>query len=341
MLRYVYCFLLFFYFVWCVYDVVVKFTFAISRPWWVSCWSSFNPRDLYYRGYNNNNNNNNNRVNNRTQPPDDSVTHKQKIWDKIVVDVEYSHLSSRYSEPYHRARLLAAAAPHSGDWHHTLPLSACGLHLHNNAICVAVGLLLGCAICEAHSCPCGVMVDPLSQHALSCKKQSARVQRHAWLNCALIRAETPAVKEPQGLSRDDGKRPDGLTLIAWQSRRSATWDDSCSHTGNILRVAKCATDRKCCSGRVCEKDNQVQYALRQSHVFFETLGPLSDEAHSLIAEIDRRATLCIADPQETTFLCQRISVTIQRFKQCCVPCQHVQSFRVPIVTVPDIHFCFC
>ena len=45
----------------------------------------------------------------------------------------------------------------------------------------------------------------------------------------------------------------------------------------------------------------------------ETLGPLSDEAHSLIAEIGRRATLCTADPRETTFLYQRISVAIQRF----------------------------
>jgi len=40
--------------------------------------------------------------------------------------------------------------------------------------------------------------------------QEGRVQRHAWLNDlihrALIRAEVPAVKEPQGLSRDDGKK---------------------------------------------------------------------------------------------------------------------------------------
>jgi len=48
-------------------------------------------------------------------------------------------------------------------------------------------------------------------------------------------------------------------------------------------------------------------------VAVETLGPLSDEAHSLIAEIDRRATLCTADLQETTFLYQRISMAIQRF----------------------------
>ena len=174
------------------------------------------------------------RVNNGTQPPDDSMTHKQKIWDKVVVDGEYNHLLSRYSEPYHKARLLAAAAPHSGDWLHTLPISACGLHLDDNAIRVAVGLRLGCAICEAHSCPCGATVDPLGQHALSCKKHPGRTQRHAWLNDlihrALIRAAIPAVKEPQGLSRDDGKRPDGLTLVPWQSGRSATWDVTVSHT---------------------------------------------------------------------------------------------------------------
>ena len=32
------------------------------------------------------------------------------------------------------------------------------------------------------------------------------------------------MKEPQGLIRDDGKRPDGVTLVPWQTGRSATWD---------------------------------------------------------------------------------------------------------------------
>ena len=31
-------------------------------------------------------------------------------------------------------------------------------------------------------------------------------------------------KEPNGLSRLDGKRPDGLTLIPWQSGKPLTWD---------------------------------------------------------------------------------------------------------------------
>ena len=62
--------------------------------------------------------------------------------------------------------------------------------------------------------------------------------------------------------------------------------------------------------------------LSDSRMFFpvaiETLVPLSDEAHSLIAGIDRRATLCTADPRETTFRYQRISVTIQRFNAVCL-----------------------
>ena len=72
------------------------------------------------------------------QPPVNSDIHKQRTWDKVIVDAEFNDLLSRYSEPYHRARLLAAAAPHSGDWLHTLPISACGLHLEDNAIRVAV-----------------------------------------------------------------------------------------------------------------------------------------------------------------------------------------------------------
>ena len=42
------------------------------------------------------------RVGNGTQPPVDSDSHKQRTWDKVVVDAEYRDLLSRYSEPYHR-----------------------------------------------------------------------------------------------------------------------------------------------------------------------------------------------------------------------------------------------
>jgi len=37
-------------------------------------------------------------------------------------------------------------------------------------------------------------------------------------------ANIPATKEPSGLVRQDGKRPDGLTLIPWQGGKSLAWD---------------------------------------------------------------------------------------------------------------------
>ena len=36
--------------------------------------------------------------------------------------------------------------------------------------------------------------------------------------------------EPSGLSRSDGKRPDGLTLIPWRAGRSLIWDMTVSCT---------------------------------------------------------------------------------------------------------------
>jgi len=69
-------------------------------------------------------------------------------------------------------------------------------------------------------------------------------QRHAWINDlihrAVIRAEIPATKEPQSVSRDDGKRPDGLTLVPWQSGRSATWDVTVVHTLAVSYVSRSA-----------------------------------------------------------------------------------------------------
>jgi len=38
----------------------------------------------------------------------------------------------------------------------------------------------------------------------------------------LLSSSVPSMKEPHGLVRDDGKRPDGLTLLPRNSGRSAT-----------------------------------------------------------------------------------------------------------------------
>ena len=95
-------------------------------------------------------------------------------------------------------------------------LAACVSTFDNEAVRVAVALRLGLEMCEPHQCPCGTMVDALGTHGLSCRKSAGRGARHQQLNDlvyrALRRADIPAAKEPAGLVRTDGKRPDGLTV---------------------------------------------------------------------------------------------------------------------------------
>ena len=47
---------------------------------------------------------------------------------------------------------------------------------------------------------------------------------------ALVRAGIPCIKEPPGLLRADGKRPDGVTQIPWAADRCLTWDVTVTDT---------------------------------------------------------------------------------------------------------------
>jgi len=179
----------------------------------------------------------------------------------------------------------------------------------DSAIRVAVGLRLGCALCEADQCPRGATADPLGQHALTCKKNPGRIQRHAWLNDLILR-------------RNDGKRPDGLTLVPWQSGHCATWDVTVVQTLAASYVSQSAVQAGSAAAAASDRKIAKYSNLSSSHLFLpvavETLGALADDGHRFIQEIGRRAALSTADPRETTFLYQRISIAIQRFNSICL-----------------------
>ena len=142
---------------------------------------------------------------------------KQSVSDRPGIMADQAFVMLAFTDNFNRARLLAASAPDSCDWLHALPLSTCGMRLDNEAVRVAVGLLLGTSLCEQHECPYGKQIDARVTHGLSCKRGAVRSIRHHELNDiryrALTRASTPSVLEPPGLSHTDGKGPDELTLI--------------------------------------------------------------------------------------------------------------------------------
>ena len=84
---------------------------------------------------------------------------------------------------------------------------------------------MGTPLCSSHACRhCKELVNPLSRHSLSCWWSEGRHYRHSALNdivCrALSSAYVPAVLEPSGLSRSDGKCPDDVTIAPWSSGKS-------------------------------------------------------------------------------------------------------------------------
>lgn len=258
-------------------------------------------------------------------PPEPPLSFRQSSWNRPAVIQARSRITESATDIYSKARLLAVTAPHSADWLHARPISSCGLRLDNEAIRVAVSLRLGVPLCQPHMCLCGSMVDANGYHSLSCKKTSGRVIRHQTLNDiiwrSLSKAGIPAVKEPAGLSRTDGKRPDGMTLIPWFSGKSVVWDVS---VVNTMAASYIATSSQTAAGvaEIADRRKTDKYSFLSSSYLFqpiaiETFGCFNQSGLDFIFELGRRLISISDDARERDFLFQRLSVTIQRFNAVC------------------------
>ena len=177
-------------------------------------------------------------------------------------------------EDRERARLRASLTATLGAWLQALPIASVGLQMDDDVVRVAVaGLRLGANLCEPHTCTCGVPVDARGTHGLACKRSAGRHPRHGLLNDvvwrAMLRAQVPSCKEPAGLSRSDGKRPDGVSLIPWSRGRCVAWDVTSPYTFAPSHLPTSATQ--------AEAAKTLKYgALTTTHAFvplaFETLG---------------------------------------------------------------------
>ena len=123
--------------------------------------------------------------------------------------------------------------------------------------------------------------------------------------------------EPTGLSRSDGKRPDGLTLVPWSAGKSIIWDVTVVDT---LAASYITTTSKTAGGaaEIAVNRKEEKYAALSINynlivIALETLGPLGTKSYTFLRELGRRLTIVTEDPRETSFLFQRISIAVQRF----------------------------
>ena len=169
---------------------------------------------------------------------------KQSFWDNPGLQADRALIENSFAEPSQKARFLASLAPHSEDWLLALPIANCGLRL-DDELSSACRCRHASRLCVPHSCPCGEQADAQGLHATVCKKAPGRIARHQVLNDIIWRsmgsAGITATKEPSGLVREDGKRPDGLTLIPWQCGKSLAWDVTVVSTLAQFYVDRAAT----------------------------------------------------------------------------------------------------
>ena len=161
-------------------------------------------------------------------PPCTEYRKKQSSWDDPLVEQTFNSLLAATVDPSSKARLLATATKESRAWLNDLPAGHLGTKLDDDSIRIATGLRLGANIVEEHTCVCGLTVNKLGHHGLSCRRSGRRISRHHAANetirHALVSGGVPAVLEPVGVRREDGKRPEGMTLIPWEGGHPLLWD---------------------------------------------------------------------------------------------------------------------
>ena len=181
-----------------------------------------------------------------------------------------------------------------------------------------VALRLGLGVCVPHCCSCGDDVDAWGQHAFVCKRAPGRTQRHQALNEVIARslasAGIPVSKEPTGIYRDSVKRPDGVTLVPWQSGRAMAWDVTVATTLAESYIPASSAS----AGAAASRGKEVKYSDIPASFSFkpiavETLGPINDSAVDFLRELRRRISSKFHEERQTAYLFQRVSVTVQRY----------------------------
>ena len=253
------------------------------------------------------------------EPPDVESRSQQKVWDSPLAEGLRDSLLATANQ-FDRARLLSAATTESGAWLQALPAASLGTLLDNSTVRIAIALRVGADVCSEHLCKCGALADSKGYHSLTCRFSAGRHPRHTALNDivkrALQSAGVPALLEPHGVDRGDGKRPDGMTLFPFSMGRCLVWDATCVNTYADSRLASATVKAGAAAGDA-EAEKRRKYAdlarrFRFEPVAFETSGSCGPSTAKLLREIGAQVSAVSGERRETEWLLQRCSIAVVR-----------------------------
>jgi hypothetical protein len=138
--------------------------------------------------------------------------------------------------------------------------------------------------------------------------------------------------EPNGLSRDDGKRPNGMTLVPWIKGQPLVWGVTVVDTLADSYVLKSSEVSGFAAEMACKrKHSKYSSIISSNYVFkglaFETLGPCCKEAIDFINVIGNRLIAESGDSKSKKFLFERISLAIQRGNAASIRGTFPQYYR--------------
>ena len=128
---------------------------------------------------------------------------------------------------------------------------------------------------------------------------------------SLKRACIPSALEPTGLIRNDGRRPDGVTMLPWSRGRSLAWDFTSVHSlvashlskgrqeGSSVAIAKEAIKR--------QHYNDIPSCYILKSVAIETLGGIGDSSWTFLSTLGQRIQEQTGEKRSFAWL-QRLSI---------------------------------
>ena len=146
---------------------------------------------------------------------------------------------------------------------------------------------------------------------------------------ALRSAGLPSTREPNGVLRTDGKRPDGMTLIPWKNGRSLLFDYTCADTYAKSYITK-SSESAGAVAKMAEERKLIKYAELIPNYFFvpvamETTGVWGKDGLRFIKEVGRRISMETSEPRATSYLLQRMSISLQKYNAACILGTHPKA----------------
>ena len=139
---------------------------------------------------------------------------------------------------------------------------------------------------------------------------------------AFSSAGIPNILQPPGISRDDGKRPDGMTLIPWSRGKSLLWDVTVRDTLAKSYLSISSSKAGSVADQAERKKHNHYVSLKENYLFkpiaFESMGSCGPETKDFLVSLGKRMKSASGECRSLDYLLQKVSISIQRRNAACV-----------------------